>query len=428
MSILQYECSEMREILLKDCEREPEVHRMLLAQNAKLKQNEELLKDSLAEAERKYDQAMSFKAQLENEKSELMSQMNTLQGSVQKMEKELSETRNECEIMKEREVYNIQKLQCEEMRESLEQCKELIKECVQERESHTVLTSECNLALTQNEESLMVNKLRETVKGLSSLLSETHKKYDEATKDSASARGVLEFVQSEAKKQARVLTQEKKTLEVALADAKNRYEDAMESNSVLEIELSNLASDLNRLEARVTETEEELSESRRRCAEVMAECEQKTQELTKLNLRLSFCKETAQTLINDYQNECQAHEALKVQYLEMKEHHDELQKATLAETEENPEQGIESSTQLDDETSVLMFQVNTLQNPVQQLQEELSETRRKCNEIMSEKEQEHEAYSILKMQYQRLQAKFEKCQGILKDLCKAIEFEEPLLP
>lgn len=58
--------------------------------------------------------------------------------------------------------------------------------------------------------------------------------------------------------------------QVALADAKNRYEDAMESNSVLEIELSNLASDLNRLEARVTETEEELSESRRRCAEVMA--------------------------------------------------------------------------------------------------------------------------------------------------------------
>ncbi|KAF5897038.1 thyroid receptor-interacting protein 11-like, partial [Clarias magur] len=215
MSILQSECNKMKEILLKDCEREPEVQRMLLAQNDKLKellkQKEELLKDSLAEAERKSDQAKSSKAQLE---SDLRSEVNTLQGSVQKMEEELSKKHRDCEEMKrEIEAYRMQKLQGEVMRESLEQFKKLLKECMQERESHSVLTSQCNLmALTHSEDALKLslveceknceqaevinaqlvneksvlmsrlNKLQASVQGLSNLLSETHMKCETAVK------------------------------------------------------------------------------------------------------------------------------------------------------------------------------------------------------------------------------------------------------
>lgn len=53
----------------------------------------------------------------------------------------------------------------------------------------------------------------------------------------------------------------------------------------------------------------------------------------------------------------------------------------LAEAERKYEQAIESSTQLDNEKSDLMSQVNTLQDRVQQLEEELSETHRNCDEI-----------------------------------------------
>lgn len=48
---------------------------------------------SLTEAEEKYELAIESCVQLEKEKSELMSDVNALQGSVQELEKELSEMR-----------------------------------------------------------------------------------------------------------------------------------------------------------------------------------------------------------------------------------------------------------------------------------------------------------------------------------------------
>ncbi|KAM9434654.1 uncharacterized protein Hap1MRO34_002421 [Clarias gariepinus] len=301
--------------LTSDCEREPEVHRVLLAQNAKLKellkQKEELLKDSLAEAQRKYDQAMSSKAQLE---SDLMSEVNTLQGSVQKLEEELSKKCRDCEEMKrEIEAYRIQKLQEEVMRESLDQLKKLLKECVQERESHRVLCSpmplthseealklslaECEKKCEQagvinaqlvNEKSVLmsrVNKLQASVQGLSNLLSETHMKCETAAKERASARAVLAFVQTKAKKQNRFLMQKKKSLQFALRKAKRKYKKSLRRNTELRNEHADQTAYLLTLEDQIGEKEEELSESRRRCDEVTAEHEQKTQELAKLNSR-----------------------------------------------------------------------------------------------------------------------------------------------
>lgn len=55
--------------------------------------------------------------------------------------------------------------------------------------------------------------------------------------------------------------------------------------------------------------------------------------------------------------------------------------ASLAEADEKYEPAMESSAQLDDERYELMSQVNSLRCLVQQLEEELSETRRNCEEI-----------------------------------------------
>lgn len=55
------------------------------------------LQDSLVEAEEKYRKAMVSNAQLDNEKSNLMYQVDTLRDTLMELEELLYETRRECE-------------------------------------------------------------------------------------------------------------------------------------------------------------------------------------------------------------------------------------------------------------------------------------------------------------------------------------------
>ncbi|XP_060746165.1 M protein, serotype 2.1-like [Tachysurus vachellii] len=115
LRILQSECSEMKDILLKDCERVPEVHRMLMSQNELLKkllkQNEELMQASPDEAESKYEKTVMTNAELENKNSDLMSLVTTLQGTVEVMEKKLAETCRKCDdIRRSLPKYKINKV------------------------------------------------------------------------------------------------------------------------------------------------------------------------------------------------------------------------------------------------------------------------------------------------------------------------------
>lgn len=56
------------------------------------------LQDSLVEAEEKYRKAMVSNAQLDNEKSNLMYQVDTLRDTLMELEELLYETRRECEV------------------------------------------------------------------------------------------------------------------------------------------------------------------------------------------------------------------------------------------------------------------------------------------------------------------------------------------
>ncbi|KAK3506170.1 hypothetical protein QTP70_000569 [Hemibagrus guttatus] len=81
----------------EDHERAEEAYRILQSQYEEtLKQWDELLMVCLPEAERKYEQAMETNAQLEKEKSNLMSRVDTMQGSMQQLGHILCETRTEC--------------------------------------------------------------------------------------------------------------------------------------------------------------------------------------------------------------------------------------------------------------------------------------------------------------------------------------------
>uniref|UniRef100_A0A8C2FWD4 Leucine rich repeat (in FLII) interacting protein 1b n=1 Tax=Cyprinus carpio TaxID=7962 RepID=A0A8C2FWD4_CYPCA len=89
------------------------------------------MKDSLVEVEEKYRKAMVSNAQLDNEKTNLMYQVDTLRDTLMELEEFLCETRRECEekirdFERERHAHNVLKFQFEEMKETLKQSEELL--------------------------------------------------------------------------------------------------------------------------------------------------------------------------------------------------------------------------------------------------------------------------------------------------------------
>ncbi|XP_029929394.1 leucine-rich repeat flightless-interacting protein 2 isoform X4 [Myripristis murdjan] len=89
------------------------------------------MKDSLAESEEKYRKAMVSNAQLHNEKSNLMYQVDTLKEALIEMEEQLWEARRECqdkskEFERERHAHSVLQFQFKEMRETLKQSEELL--------------------------------------------------------------------------------------------------------------------------------------------------------------------------------------------------------------------------------------------------------------------------------------------------------------
>ncbi|XP_050968743.1 leucine-rich repeat flightless-interacting protein 2 isoform X3 [Labeo rohita] len=96
------------------------------------------MKDSLVEVEEKYRKAMVSNAQLDNEKTNLMYQVDTLRDTLMELEELLCETRRECEektrdFERERHAHSVLKFQSEEMKETLKQSEELLTEAQQSR-------------------------------------------------------------------------------------------------------------------------------------------------------------------------------------------------------------------------------------------------------------------------------------------------------
>ncbi|KAM9397670.1 uncharacterized protein lrrfip1b isoform 23-T23 [Salvelinus alpinus] len=89
------------------------------------------IKDSLVESEEKYRKAMVSNAQLHNEKSNLMYQVDTLKDSLIELEEQLYESKREYndkakEFERERHAHSVLQRQFNEMRETLKQSEELL--------------------------------------------------------------------------------------------------------------------------------------------------------------------------------------------------------------------------------------------------------------------------------------------------------------
>ncbi|XP_040913917.1 leucine-rich repeat flightless-interacting protein 2 isoform X27 [Toxotes jaculatrix] len=96
------------------------------------------IKDALAEVEEKYRKAMVSNAQLDNEKNNLMYQVDTLKDSLMELEELLSESRREYEekvkeYEREKHAHSVLQFQFNEMKETLKQSEELLNEIRQLR-------------------------------------------------------------------------------------------------------------------------------------------------------------------------------------------------------------------------------------------------------------------------------------------------------
>ncbi|XP_077393750.1 uncharacterized protein lrrfip1a [Festucalex cinctus] len=100
---------------------------------SKYTQNLKEVKEALTEVEEKYRKAMVSNAQLDNEKSNLMYQVDTLKDSLTELEELLSESRREYEdkvkeFEREKYAHSVLQFQFNEMKETLKQSEELLNE------------------------------------------------------------------------------------------------------------------------------------------------------------------------------------------------------------------------------------------------------------------------------------------------------------
>ncbi|XP_063093114.1 leucine-rich repeat flightless-interacting protein 1 isoform X13 [Cavia porcellus] len=91
------------------------------------------IKDSLAEVEEKYKKAMVSNAQLDNEKTNFMYQVDTLKDALLELEEELAEARRQCEekskeFERERHAHSVLQFQFAEVKEALRQRDEMLEE------------------------------------------------------------------------------------------------------------------------------------------------------------------------------------------------------------------------------------------------------------------------------------------------------------
>ncbi|XP_030642418.1 leucine-rich repeat flightless-interacting protein 1 [Chanos chanos] len=114
---------------------------------AKYMQSLKEVKDSLSEVEEKYRKAMVSNAQLDNEKSNLIYQVDTLKDSLMELEELLAETRREYEertkeLEREKHAHGILQFQFNDLKETLKQSEELLTALERQKEYSDAIRNE----------------------------------------------------------------------------------------------------------------------------------------------------------------------------------------------------------------------------------------------------------------------------------------------
>ncbi|XP_048090582.1 leucine-rich repeat flightless-interacting protein 2 isoform X10 [Alosa alosa] len=222
------------------------------------------MKDSLTEVEEKYRRAMVSNAQLDNEKSNLMYQVDTLRDTLMELEEQMCEMRREYEekakdYERERHAHAVLKVQFTEMKETLKQSEELLVEAQQ-------------LRLKQHNYVREISDLQETLEWKEKKIGalERQKEYSDSMRDERNAfRDQVLRLQDALKKHGITLTSEPTTNGDAgesvidgHVTSESASQLAQDSDSILEIRLrklveerENLVDQVRKLKAQVDQTQ-----------------------------------------------------------------------------------------------------------------------------------------------------------------------------
>ncbi|XP_058239042.1 trichohyalin-like [Hemibagrus wyckioides] len=421
---------------LKECEREKEAHSVLKVDQMTSTHHEELLQGIQAKATELYRESHDHL-----KREELKNEVNKLRESVQQLERELSESCRKCEEIKrecERDQEHHSVLKCDQMTST--HLLELVQVSQAEAEEKFEYTAQL-----ENENSDLksqVNTLQDTVQGLRSLIAETHRKCEKTKKEHKVTEGILQFVETRARKRERFLIQKRKSIQESLDERERKYMEMVKIDTRLRYDLRDIWDKIAKSNAEKNSLKEKVQVTRRTLEQRTQELVRKTHQLAQIDPNWKCLNET---VMKDHEAECLAHGLLKVQYSEMKQQHDKLEEdneqlreaySTLESQYEELKHHHGSQMECEREQEAHHVQnvqchemkessshteesvrVDRQQSSVQQAEEKLTAIRRKCGEIKRERKREREDYNLLKARCQQMEETLQEYEELLKTHC-----------
>ncbi|KAG7331426.1 hypothetical protein KOW79_005395 [Hemibagrus wyckioides] len=386
------------------------------------------LQATLDEAEDKYEKTMKSKVELEKENSDLISNINLLQDTVQEHTKELHDVYEKCaELTKE---YEQEKEEHEMLKSEYTKAKESIEDITSKtsKQLHAVLPSkEMSLKVSECVNKEAVIKAQTTYEQLNDFHAELKKESTDLTSKAELLQDAVEekreeisetyrkcnFLRNEyeqEKEKHEMLKSEyedmkksfenngnyennRKDMQDALAEAEKKYEQMMKSNDEIRTKNHDLTSQSNDLQDIVYKLQAQINKSQRMTRK-LREDEWKTQEdynilKSEYEVLLQNCNELQQEI----EREQKAQNNLKTVCDRMKE--------------------IPESSAGLEQVSELICQVTILQGSVQLLEEEFHDVRGKCDGIMVKREEEKKAHNLMQLKYQEMKEALGNCKILI---------------
>ncbi|KAK3562217.1 hypothetical protein QTP86_030345 [Hemibagrus guttatus] len=262
------------------CEREQEAHSHLKSEYHEMMEtltnSEKLLKVSLAEAEEKHQKAVETITQLEEERTDLTGQVNTLRDTVEDMGNQLCDTHLQCDELKnecerEQEAHRLLMSKYHERIEILTNNEKFLKVSLSEAEEKHQKVVETITQLEQEKSNLtgQVKKLRNAMESMGNQLCDTHLQCDELKNECEREQEAHRLLKSEYHMRIETLTYNEKSLKVSLAEAKKKHQWDVDIITRLEEEKSDLTDQVKTLRDTMEFLGKERVDLRRDCDELM---------------------------------------------------------------------------------------------------------------------------------------------------------------
>ncbi|XP_053352077.1 ninein-like isoform X3 [Clarias gariepinus] len=378
---------------------------------------------NLAEAQRNYEEAIKTIAQLTKENSELSSYVNLLEDTVKDQEKELRESVENWSLMtnelkqemmetlthneeQEHDVHCVLKSEYEVKTETFEQS-ESLKVALAEAETKHKQVMESNAQLQKENTKLIMDN--EVLQDCLCELEEQHLedleeveeayrflqlKYEEAlTQRDESLKGPLNKNVEK--------TQENEVASALVDSERSKLEErVMELEELLHVKQTECKKKTEELQTRLAKAErthmnviqanaqlkEEVSDLRSQVAKLQDSVEQKNDKLSEAYMKFSV-------IIQELEEERKAHSITESQYLKLRKmptESEETLRVALAEAESKYEQAMASNAQLEKENAKLITDSEVLQDYARELEEQ----------HLEDLEEAEEAYRFLHSKYE----------------------------